>query len=73
MSNPFERVRAELEASGFEITESTLDKPWGGYYRIAEAQKAMFIEKYFGDYSPPVGNEELALTPKILMVAPGGE
>jgi mannose-6-phosphate isomerase len=71
MSSPFDELRAQLGAHGLTITDSVLDKPWGGYYRIEESQKELFITSFFRDFKAPTDNANLALTPKILMVAPG--
>lgn len=66
----FEKVEKSLRAAGFEIEQSDLERPWGGFFVIAESQSAAFAEKYF----PGLPEADLIggrkVSPKILIVAP---
>ncbi len=66
----FERISTLLETEGFKVVQQDLDRPWGGFFVIDEAQAPQFAARYF----PNENMDELKITeklsPKILMVAP---
>lgn len=66
----FERTARLLNEAGFRIQQQDLQRPWGGFFVIEEAQAADFIRHFFPGEAP----EELLvaprLSPKILLVAP---
>lgn len=63
----FEQARDKLAMLGFTITEVDDQRPWGGFIRISDDDAAQFRIQFFEgkDYV-----QELAQTPKILIVAP---
>ncbi|MFM6925616.1 MAG: hypothetical protein ACKOU7_08950 [Ferruginibacter sp.] len=66
----FEHAAALLKQLKFTIVTQDLERPWGGFYVIDEAQAASFTKYFF----PEEDFERLKLSdklsPKILMVAP---
>jgi mannose-6-phosphate isomerase-like protein (cupin superfamily) len=68
----YERAMAEARGFGLAIDQanSSADKPWGAYIRIAEDSLPKFYEAYWRgiDVPQPGG---MRLDPKILIVAPG--
>lgn len=69
----YRRAMAEARGFGLEIDESqsSADKPWGAYLRIAEKSLPQFYQAYWEGIDVPKPSAGLRLDPKILMVAPG--
>ncbi|GAA5521885.1 phosphoheptose isomerase [Aliifodinibius salicampi] len=67
----FKRVHDRLAGQGFSIVDQDENRPWGGFFVIAEEQTEDFINVYFTDYSRDELNISGKLSPKILIVAPG--
>lgn len=68
-----ERIKQTLVDSGYTIAEENTAKPWGGYYRLDNADAEQFVAQYFPEITieeARLGNMELELSPKILVVAP---
>lgn len=66
-------VRAS-HAAGLIIDDVDLNKPWGFYIRFDGVGADDFIGHFFPGLSPEdarLGNLELSLSPKFLLVAPG--
>ncbi len=64
----------QLEETGYEIAEVNNTKPWGAYIRLVNRNADTFIEEYFPGLTGSearLGNDDLELSPKILVVAPG--
>jgi len=65
------RVRASLASAGLTVVGQDLARPWGGFLLISQSEVGEFTRVYF----PPAGlqdaSEQLALSPKLLLVAPG--
>lgn len=66
----FRKVEDELKSEGFDITEIDNQRPWGGFFRISDAQIEKFIELYFPDAN--ITDKNLNLSPKFMIWAPGG-
>ena len=66
----FTEVEKELANQGFHIEKKDLDRPWGGFFVIDEAQAPKFAETYFSQV--PMEDLKISgkLSPKILVVAP---
>lgn len=66
----FSEVEKELTEQGFTIASKDLNRPWGGFFVIDEAQAPRFAEVYFNHV--PVHELKISgkLSPKILVVAP---
>ncbi|MGO9247236.1 MAG: cupin domain-containing protein [Solirubrobacteraceae bacterium] len=63
------RARASLAAVGLTVVGEDLTRPWGGFLLISQAEVREFILAYFPDTGPQDACE-LALSPKLLLVAP---
>ncbi|MEO0339873.1 MAG: phosphoheptose isomerase [Bacteroidota bacterium] len=55
---------------GFKIVKQDLERPWGGFFVIAEDQTELFLDTYFSDLDKATLMEGGRLSPKILLVAP---
>lgn len=67
-------VAAAITHDNFEITEQNFEKPWGGYFVINQQCIGEFIQAFFADLADELQAQVAkgyALTPKILVVAPG--
>lgn len=66
----FSEVEKELASQGFTIEKKDLNRPWGGFFVIDEAQAPKFAEIYFNQV--PMEDLKISgkLSPKILVVAP---
>jgi mannose-6-phosphate isomerase-like protein (cupin superfamily) len=66
----FEKIQKDLEAHSFEIVAKDHNRPWGGFFVIAEEQAQQFANQYFEGLE--VSSLKIAgqLSPKILVVAP---
>jgi mannose-6-phosphate isomerase len=65
------RARASLAAAGLAVAGEDLTRPWGGFLLISQADIRGFIQAYFPDTGMQEAGEQLALSPKLLLVAPG--
>jgi mannose-6-phosphate isomerase len=67
----FEAIKSQLETQTLSLAEIDIDRPWGGFIRLKDADVSKFKEIYFSEVDftaiPPSTN----LSPKILFVAPG--
>ena len=57
----------------YTIVEANEEKPWGAYYRLDSAEADRFIAEFFPGLNAVearLGNPELELSPKFLLVAP---
>lgn len=63
-------VQNHLTENGFTIAEMATDRPWGGYFRIANEQADRFIATYFAGMDVPEHARHGERSPKILLVAP---
>jgi mannose-6-phosphate isomerase len=71
MNTVVSRARASLATAGVAVVGEDLTRPWGGFLLIAQADVPEFIHAYFPDVGPREAGEQLALSPKLLLVAPG--
>lgn len=58
----------------YKIAEVVNDKPWGGYIRLEDGDAEEFIDEFFDGITyrqANLGNHEVKLSPKILIVSPG--
>jgi mannose-6-phosphate isomerase len=65
------RARASLATAGLGVVGEDLARPWGGFLLISQADVREFIRVYFPDVVLQDVGEQLALSPKLLLVAPG--
>ena len=66
----FEKIQNQLEANQFEIVSKDHNRPWGGFFVIAEEQAQAFANQYFDGLDVSTLKRGGALSPKILIVAP---
>ena len=66
----FETIQNQLAAHSFEIVAHDHNRPWGGFFVIAEAQAQAFADAYFEGLDVSTLKIGGQLSPKILVVAP---
>lgn len=66
----FENIQNQLEANQFTIVSKDHNRPWGGFFVIAEEQAQGFANQYFDGLDVSTLKRGGALSPKILVVAP---
>ena len=66
----FSLVQSELEDQNFRIVDKDHNRPWGGYFVIAEDQAQSFADVYFDGLDVSSLKISGKLSPKILIVAP---
>ena len=66
----FSLVQNELEDQHFRIVDKDHDRPWGGFFVIAEEQAQRFADVYFDGLDVSSLRISGKLSPKILIVAP---
>jgi mannose-6-phosphate isomerase-like protein (cupin superfamily) len=64
------RFEADLVKLGYKVTELDFNRPWGGFFRIADNQAEKFLAEYFSGVSLPPTVEGATLSPKFLIVEP---
>ena len=65
-----ESITQDLDKSSLRIVGQDLDRPWGGYLLIDEAQIDEFIDKFFPGDRGRINDNGAKLSPKILLIAP---
>ena len=66
----FENIQNQLETNRFTIVSKDHNRPWGGFFVIAEEQAQEFANQYFDGLEVSTLKRGGALSPKILVVAP---
>jgi mannose-6-phosphate isomerase len=66
----FEKILKDLKAQSFQIVSMDQNRPWGGFFVIAEAQAQVFADAYFEGLDVSTLKIGGKLSPKILVVAP---
>ena len=66
----FENIQNQLETNQLEIVSKDHNRPWGGFFVIAEKQAQEFANHYFDGLDVSTLKRGGALSPKILVVAP---
>ncbi len=66
----FQEWTEEMNRQGFSIIQQDLNRPWGGFFVIDEAQTEKFLDTFFPDLDKVQLMAGGRLSPKILMVAP---
>ncbi|WGK93590.1 MULTISPECIES: phosphoheptose isomerase [Flavobacterium] len=66
----FETIQNQLETNRFTIVSKDHNRPWGGFFVIAEEQAQAFANAYFDGLDVSTLKRGGALSPKILVVAP---
>jgi mannose-6-phosphate isomerase-like protein (cupin superfamily) len=66
----FSLVQSELDNQQFDIIDKDHNRPWGGFFVIAEEQAQRFADVYFDGLDISSLRISGKLSPKILVVAP---
>lgn len=66
----FSLIQSELENQQFQVVDKDHDRPWGGFFVIAEDQAQRFADVYFDGLDVSSLKISGKLSPKILIVAP---
>jgi mannose-6-phosphate isomerase-like protein (cupin superfamily) len=66
----FKNIQNQLETNQFTIVSKDHNRPWGGFFVIAEEQAQQFANQYFDGLDVSTLKRGGALSPKILVVAP---
>lgn len=66
----FNSLQDVLTQQGFNIDKIDMERPWGGFFVIDEAQAQAFANQYFGGLNVDELKISGKLSPKILVVAP---
>ncbi len=66
----YNKIKSELQALGFEVTDQDLNRPWGAFFYIKESQAQAFSDHFFGGLDVNELKIDGKLSPKILMVKP---
>ena len=66
----YNKIKSELQALDFEITDQDLNRPWGAFFYIRESQAQAFSDHFFGGLDVNKLKINGKLSPKILMVKP---
>ncbi len=67
----FDNIQKQLETNHFTIVSKDHNRPWGGFFVIAEKQAQALANQYFDGLDVSTLKRGGALSPKILIVAPG--
>jgi mannose-6-phosphate isomerase len=66
----FQKIKKEIESSGFSIISHDFKRPWGGFLVIDESQAQDFSNKFFIGLDVNTLKIGGKLSPKILIVKP---
>ncbi len=67
----FSEVANLLQVLNFTIVAQDENRPWGGFYVLAESEAERFAQHFFPDEALETLKISGKLSPKILLVAPG--
>lgn len=69
-----QQIEQILRDTGYGVFVADHERPWGGFNRLPDESANRFIAEFFPDIDPlaaRLGNKDVPLSPKILLVAPG--
>jgi mannose-6-phosphate isomerase len=66
----FNLIQRELENQHFKIVDKDVNRPWGGFFVLAEEQAQHFANLYFDGLDVGCLKISGKLSPKILIIAP---
>lgn len=70
-ANVFEKVEQYILQAGLSVVSKDFNRPWGGFFVMAETDAEKFIELFFPGYTKAQLMIGEKLSPKFLVVAPG--
>lgn len=65
------KFQEDLARMGYNVVEVDFERPWGGFFKIADDQAGRFISEYFDGVDLPKSVEGATLSPKFLIVESG--
>ena len=65
-----DQIKQYIENEGFTIESFDFNRPWGGFFVLAESDADQFITQYFPGYTKSQLMIGEKLSPKFLVVAP---
>ncbi len=63
-------IKKRIHQLRFTIVEEDLQRPWGGFFRIDDADTSQFIQQFFPELKETLSGSTQKLSPKILCVQP---
>lgn len=66
----FQNIQQQLLNTGFKIENYDFERPWGGFFVIAEEQAQEFANQYFGGLDVTTLKIGGKLSPKLLVIQP---
>lgn len=66
-------IKAFIKESDYDLVELDDSRPWGAFFKLDNDNADSFVAEFFPGLSPTearLGNDELELSPKILLVSP---
>ncbi|MFZ1323341.1 MAG: phosphoheptose isomerase [Ignavibacteria bacterium] len=67
----YTQVKDKIESNHLKISGEDFERPWGGFFKIADKSLNDFLNIYFDGRELPEETKDLALSPKFLVVEPG--
>ncbi|MBC7885090.1 MAG: phosphoheptose isomerase [Saprospiraceae bacterium] len=65
------KIKSQILRKGLHISSYDFDRPWGGFFVIDEVDTLLFIKSFYAEFEDELMPSSLAISPKILCVAPG--
>ena len=69
-SSRLSNIKKQIHQLQFTIVEEDLERPWGGFFRIDDADTLQFIQQFFPELKDTLSHSAHKLSPKILCVQP---
>ncbi len=66
----FDQTKNWLKSNGLDIEDMDMNRPWGGFFVISPIQLKKFKSLFFEEVKLTDLQENLKMSPKILLVAP---
>ncbi len=67
----YTEIVKDLNGKKLKISGEDFERPWGGFFKIAEESLNDFLSIYFSEVKLPFDITKLTVSPKILVVEPG--
>lgn len=67
----YSEIKKDLTDIKLKISGEDFERPWGGFFKIADESLKDFLSIYFSGVKLPFDITKLTVSPKILVVEPG--
>ena len=67
----YNEIKNDLAGKNLKISGEDFERPWGGFFKIADESLNDFLSVYFSGVKLPFDITKLNVSPKILVVEPG--